>query len=286
MKKVFVVAFLMLAMSGLALAQDFPKFEIFGGYSYLRSDLNFDSPWMEDYYSYYENGGTGNLNGFEASFTYNLNSWLGIKADFSGHFGQHDVDRSEDWEEYQWDDSYGGEDADPYYHYTQEYRQRGKADVRRYTYMFGPEFSYRGNSKVRPFAHALFGASKAEVRKLDVDWTREYQQDYNNGNNLYAYRYLGNISGSFSNTGFAMALGGGLDINVNDRWAIRLVQVDYMPTFHELKGRMTREEIRYYGTTMDDLAFDWAEVIDEDFQMPSHRYNNLRLSAGVVIRIP
>ncbi len=39
MRKLIFVGVLVLAMSGLALAQDFPKFEVFGGYSYLRSDL-------------------------------------------------------------------------------------------------------------------------------------------------------------------------------------------------------------------------------------------------------
>ena len=46
MRKLLFVGVLMLAMSGLALAQDFPKYEVFGGYSYMRSDLNNTTSWL------------------------------------------------------------------------------------------------------------------------------------------------------------------------------------------------------------------------------------------------
>ena len=46
MKKLIFVGIVMLAMSGLALAQDFPKYEVFGGYSYMRSDLGNSTSWI------------------------------------------------------------------------------------------------------------------------------------------------------------------------------------------------------------------------------------------------
>ena len=50
--------------------QSYPKFDVFGGYSFKRN-VNFF-------------GGGGN--GWEASGTYNFNRWLGITTDFAGHY--------------------------------------------------------------------------------------------------------------------------------------------------------------------------------------------------------
>jgi hypothetical protein len=51
-------------------AQDYPKAEVFGGYSYFRAD------------------GGDNLHGWNASVAGNVNKWFGLAADFSGHYGQ------------------------------------------------------------------------------------------------------------------------------------------------------------------------------------------------------
>ena len=282
MRKLLFVGVLVLAMSGLALAQDFPKFEVFGGYSYLRSDLNSNNPFVSEYYGDYgAANGSGNLNGFEASFTYNLNKWLGIKADFSGHFGKSNIDESISNTNEEYNSYYGS--TEPYYQYSDSYKAKGTADVRHYTYMFGPEFSYRGNSKVRPFAHALFGVAKVDIQKLDVDWTELAQGTYANPVNDYSYYYIGNITGSFSKSSFAMALGGGLDINVNKKIAIRLAQIDYIPAFHAFKGNIIDSYNRYLGTSASG-EFDYGETRTRTVTLPAERYNNLRLSTGIVFK--
>jgi opacity protein-like surface antigen len=74
MRKLFLIAALSLALPVIALAQDSPRTEIFGGYSYLRldQDLNDDQ----------------DLNGYNASVNQTIfKKWLAFKADFSGHFG-------------------------------------------------------------------------------------------------------------------------------------------------------------------------------------------------------
>ena len=53
-------------------AQDAPRAEVFGGYSYQRVD-----------------GGI-NLNGWNASLAGNYNKWLDLVADFSGQYGTFD----------------------------------------------------------------------------------------------------------------------------------------------------------------------------------------------------
>jgi hypothetical protein len=69
----FLAVFLLLLPLSL-LAQDAPKAEFFGGYSYFHAD------------------GGANLNGWNASVAGNVNKWFGVVADFAGHyndFSQH-----------------------------------------------------------------------------------------------------------------------------------------------------------------------------------------------------
>ena len=60
----------------LALGQEAPRFDVFGGYSYLR----FDSPsiGIADY---------SNLSGWNAGATFNIKRRWGVAVDFSGHYG-------------------------------------------------------------------------------------------------------------------------------------------------------------------------------------------------------
>jgi opacity protein-like surface antigen len=86
MRKSLLVVALLLALPVIASAQDeVPKVEIFGGYSYLRLD---NATGLSQ-----QVGGVvttapldRDANGFGVSVTNNLNSWLGITAEFSGHF--------------------------------------------------------------------------------------------------------------------------------------------------------------------------------------------------------
>ena len=69
---------------------------------------------------------------------------------------------------------------------------------RAYEFMVGPRFTSRGDTATG-FVHAMFGG--------------------------VAFR--GN---RFSDTGFAMAFGGGVDVKVSKRFAFRVIQFDYVPT--------------------------------------------------------
>jgi hypothetical protein len=63
--------------------------------------------------------------------------------------------------------------------------------------MAGPRFTYRAGGKVQPYAHVLAGSA------------------------------FGNDFGQF-----AMAIGGGVDVKVNDKLAIRVIQADFAPIFY------------------------------------------------------
>jgi opacity protein-like surface antigen len=162
MRKLFFIAALALALPIIAQAQDSPRTEIFGGYSYLRldDDLNDDR----------------DLNGWNASVNQNILKWLGFKADFSGHYGDSRV-------------IFGT-----------------GADLNTYLFLFGPQFSLRKFDRIQPFGHVLFGVVRANA-------------------DSYVTR-----GPSFSDTAFAMAVGGGVDVKVLDKLSVRLFQADYVLT--------------------------------------------------------
>ena len=118
----------------------------------------------------------GDQQGFNTSATVNINKWFGIVGDFS--------------------------------------RQSSKITEQNFTekitanmYLFGPQFSYRGNKRVTPFARVLLGAATVKSKAT-----------------------LGNQSVEFSETNFSYGAGGGLDIRVTKNIAIRAVQADYIHT--------------------------------------------------------
>ena len=105
MKKILSV--IVLLISALpAIAQDVPRIEMFGGYTWAG----------------------GNFHGVTTSVTGNINSWFGVTADFSGHYG---------------------------------HEQDGPIRVTQnaHTLQVGPRFSRRGNI-FTPFAYALVGATR------------------------------------------------------------------------------------------------------------------------------
>ncbi|HXO87569.1 MAG TPA: outer membrane beta-barrel protein [Candidatus Acidoferrales bacterium] len=196
MKRLALLCGAMLLFAGLASAQDSPKVEAFGGYSYLRAN----------------EGGEGfNFNGGSGSLAYNLTPWLGVVGDFGG---------------YHWSGSgdFAGEDATIV------------------SYLFGPKVALR-HGPITPFAQVLFGGAHFSASGEDCDDVRLHREGD------------GCSSGSFSENGFAMTIGGGVDWNATSHIGIRLIQAEYLLT--KLNGEGVGG---------------------------SNTQNNARISAGVVFR--
>lgn len=81
------------------------------------------------------------------------------------------------------------------------------ADVQRYDLMIGPRYNWR-MSGVTPFVHAMAGITHLRGSIEDGVTTRKR-----------------------ADTAFAMAFGGGLDVHAGDHIDVRVIQVDYLPTF-------------------------------------------------------
>jgi opacity protein-like surface antigen len=80
-----------------------------------------------------------------------------------------------------------------------------QTDFNTFLFAVGPQVAYRGLERVTPFGHVLFGAARTDLK-------------------------VGGIVGTVSNAGFALIVGGGLDLKVTDNVALRLFQADYVLT--------------------------------------------------------
>jgi opacity protein-like surface antigen len=172
MKRLIGFLVITLMLGAVTYAQDNPKAEITGDYSYFRAN-----PGLPSYFN------SQNLNGGGAQATFYLNNWFGFAADLQG---------------------YGS--------YTQCTKPgapvSGCAQGNLFTYMFGPQIKYRAG-KFQPFAEVLLGGAHSNF--------------YANACNKQGI--CGNKSPS--NNAFSMAIGGGVDIAVSSKFAIRLVDADY-----------------------------------------------------------
>ncbi|HEX8924394.1 MAG TPA: outer membrane beta-barrel protein [Terriglobales bacterium] len=72
-----------------------------------------------------------------------------------------------------------------------------------HNFMFGPTVAVARNKKVTPFAHALFGVS-------------------------HIHQAASTEFGEYNDHAFALALGGGVDANVNKHFGVRVAQLDYV----------------------------------------------------------
>jgi hypothetical protein len=172
LKHILFVLCLILAVAGLAMAQDAPKAEVFGGYSFVRADVGVtDSQTMH---------------GWNGSLTGNVNKYFGITADISGAYKSVGITGA-------------------------------SLSVKDHLFMFGPTLSYR-TERAKPFAHVLFGLSRASA-----------------GVNVNALGQL--IQQNAGDTSYAIAFGGGLDVKATKAIDIRLGQFDFVRTNHFSAGQ-------------------------------------------------
>jgi opacity protein-like surface antigen len=109
-------------------------------------------------------------------------------------------------------------------------------DVRIFNVLGGPQYRFRPNSRVSPFVRGLAGVA---ITRSSLEAPSINARD------------------DLSSTDFALALGGGVDVRVSNRVAVRVFQVDYNPIF---------------VSDFNELGF------------PKLRADNVRFSFGVVFR--
>jgi hypothetical protein len=183
-------------------AQEYPRAEVFGGYSYLHMDTQKVTGSSLDQLCNTVTVGNCLLrfqvhpgfHGWDAAGQFNLNPWLGLKADFSGHYGKL---------------------------VTAEFTSAsvlGPAFLNfstpkqsNYDFLFGPVVSYRKHSYT-PFVHALFGDEHVSFGNFQIS------------SGLPIPTPLPSIQ---SRDYFAFVLGGGVDIRVARHFLVRAGEFDY-----------------------------------------------------------
>ena len=186
-----LIGTIIIACASIAAAQsDYKKFEFFGGYSHNRIDTGIGDNDPDLGDIISEREG---FHGFELSATGNLTRYIGIKGDFSAHF------KSETF---------------PFP--TVPGASVG-LDSRLFNFLGGVQIKDNSTEGTfKPFAHALVGVANAR-NTVDID-------------NLVCATITCPSDTTLSETGFAGAFGGGIDIRASDSISIRAIQVDYNPT--------------------------------------------------------
>jgi outer membrane protein OmpA-like peptidoglycan-associated protein len=160
------------------------------------------------------------MHGGSASLAYNLNNHVGLVFDFGGF----KVDSVEF--------------TSPGAGFSPSRVVDAEGNV--FTFLFGPRVSFRSRDRLTPFLQVLGGAARAGEVTLNGCTAP-----------IPACRPLS------EETAFAMTAGGGLDLKLNHRIALRLLQAEYLPT-------------RFRDPTSAAGDTGWQ--------------SNIRLSTGIVFR--
>ena len=218
MKRTLLLAFVILGCASVSFAQgadDYHKWDVYGGYSLGRFKTNvnsasFTSSSGTETFTNLCSTATGqmiglnfqkffctrrNFNGFDASVTYNVSKYVGVKADLTGHFKtQAFVDKF----------------TPPGVTETVSNRER------LWNFLGGVQVKNNSrDARVKPFGHALAGFAR---------YTNRQQQT------LDLFPQF-NFTIEDRVTSFAMKVGGGLDIRAGKRIDVRVIEVDYNPVF-------------------------------------------------------
>ena len=208
--RLFFGALFLMCSVPVALAQnanmdEYPKVEIFAGYSALGEagsrGISF-GPNRSVVANYSAEPG------FETSIIRNFSKHFGIKGDFSAHFNNESA-------------------SGPITSCTPActtVTQDFQLKTRVYNFLAGPEFKARNSTRFTPFAHVLGGVAHTSAAFTTAGPTF-------------------NLLLKKSDNSFAMALGGGIDIRASKRVSFRGL-MDYNPVFVHDSTSGTRDLVR------------------------------------------
>jgi opacity protein-like surface antigen len=199
-----------------ASAQDLPKAELFGGYSYLHVDTQGISGSSLVAYCTSIMGGAcpatfqvhPGFNGFNVSGQMNVNQWLGVKADFAGHYGNLITAN---------------------FMSTPPFTPLNLSTPNQhiYDFLFGPVVSRRAPSYTI-FGHGLLGGEHVGFGNFQLSGGAPLT-----------------LPGPSSQTSFAFALGAGLDLKVNHHLSVRAGQFDYQFVDSPANGHNHQNDFRF-----------------------------------------
>jgi len=196
-------------------ADEYPKVEVYAGYSQARFKTNIESasftgPGGTQTFTNLCSAATGQqigtnsqkffcqyrgFNGFDGSVTYNVTKYVGLKGDFTAHFKT---------------DSFADTFTPPGVVQTLANRER------LYNFLGGVQIKNNDRkARLKPFGHVLAGVARyTNTQSQTIDLFPAF-----------------NFTLDDRASSFAMKVGGGLDLRVSRRIDIRLFEFDYNPVF-------------------------------------------------------
>ena len=150
MKKTLIIVFFCCLFSSLSVGQDLARGEVYGGYSYSSVSTTGLTPSRQNY------------NGWETSFSMNLNRWLGAESDVSSYFQNFDL-------------------------VAPGTTSSVNLNIRGYDFLLGPRINFRP-----VFVHALFGIDRLSATAPSLDATQnKFASAVGGGVEWHFSRYLG-----------------------------------------------------------------------------------------------
>jgi opacity protein-like surface antigen len=175
-------------------SDDYHKVEGFVGYSNNQVDLGISDD-NEDFEDFFED--RQSFHGVNASVVGNFNRYVGIRGDVSVHFKDFEFDTGTPGDQFE-----------------------VKARVSNFLAGVQVKDNSKEGSRFRPFAYGMVGVARNKVKLSSSFFTSDFCNEPG----------VDCDSFSDSETAFAAAIGGGLDINVSRRFSFRAFQLDYNPT--------------------------------------------------------
>jgi hypothetical protein len=200
---------MLLCLARVGLSQETPRYQAFGGFSYLRvhaSGAEDDQVVGLPDFMLQQRNVNFNLYGWDTTFTENVSRWFGADLDVSGNYGSPFP-------------SFlcSASSVSNALSCLSSTPVRTAIYTKLHTYTIGPRFSLRRYGRVVPFAHVLAGAG-------------HISGTINHSAIFVPIPTLLPQNTSQSNTALTVIAGAGIDINVNSRVSIRAFELDYLMT--------------------------------------------------------
>jgi opacity protein-like surface antigen len=206
MKRIFFLGIMIFLFTVVAVAQDFPQTEIFGGYSLMKmSGKDFDNLLEAVTIGAPAGVSTSKLfkKSFDASITHNFKPFAGVEV--AAQYSTNNVMKF-DGRVPQFSGDTVGIDT------------KASVKVEDLSVLVGPRFAYRNNEKVTPFVHFLVGVDYSRITPSFI---------FNGVDATDQFSYETGV-GKVSAVGVGAIMGGGIDVNITDVIAIRPIQFDFV----------------------------------------------------------
>jgi hypothetical protein len=208
----FLCAVVLVVCNLAIFAQDAPKAEVFAGFSYANYELIPTAASVSTISSSEEtiSGGSSarlGLFGWNGAVAVNMNRWFSFATDISGYYSSSSTSTTTKYT--LTNNCFPVNSCTPTTNTVTYVYVASRPKI--HNFLFGPQFSYPAG-RIRPFAHLLMGGEHTDVARYE---------SVTNSNSI-GTSSISSLVPTQNITGFAMAMGGGLDYSIMQNLAWRI----------------------------------------------------------------